>query len=47
MQETDHLWVEDGDRIVCTHCDLDLKDYIRRTNGRSATISRACPKALA
>lgn len=26
MTDHNHLWVEDGDRIVCTHCGLDLKD---------------------
>lgn len=24
---SDHLWVEDGERIVCTECDLDLEDW--------------------
>jgi hypothetical protein len=22
-----HLWINDSDRIVCTHCGLDLKDH--------------------
>ncbi len=28
MQETDHdhLWVNDGDRIVCTHCGMNIKE---------------------
>ena len=24
---TDHLWIEDGDRVVCTECGLDLEDW--------------------
>ncbi len=26
MTDHDHLWVEDGSRITCTHCELDLRD---------------------
>ncbi len=24
MADHIHLWIEDGDRIVCTHCGIDL-----------------------
>ena len=24
---SDHLWIQDGDRIVCTECQLDLEDF--------------------
>ncbi len=23
---SDHLWIEDGERIVCTHCGIGLKE---------------------
>ncbi len=23
---SDHLWIEDGERIVCTHCGITLKE---------------------
>lgn len=25
---SDHLWVQDGERIVCTHCGIDLKEGV-------------------
>ncbi len=24
---SDHLWIEDGERIVCTECGLTLEDF--------------------
>ena len=26
--KSDHLWVEDGERIVCTHCGCTLKEGV-------------------
>ena len=28
MIESDHLWIEDGERIVCTHCGISLKEGV-------------------
>ncbi len=27
---SDHLWVEDGERIVCTHCGITLKKEVAK-----------------
>ena len=26
--QSDHLWVEDGERVVCTHCGITLKEGV-------------------
>ncbi len=40
MTDHSHLWVEDGDRIVCTHCELDLHDPTRNEDFPLETVGQ-------